>query len=274
VDDVCDHLDNDCDGETDEDAEPLDSCELGDQAADGLDNNCDGLADEPGGCMRRVPEPVLGVWIDVYEATIMEGADCTGGRYGEVGLDYPAEWPQGPAAGTVELYACSLPGIRPSRAMTWYQARRACEAQGKRLCTKAEWATGCGGSQTSQFPYGNTYNPTRCNTFSAGHGDTVATGSMDGCVSADGMYDMSGNLWEWVSDVCVWDSDRRGIQGGSYYCGVCDDFGNCEPCDMDNPDHLDTIEKKHQCHSPFNDWYCDPPMDLGANVGFRCCYEP
>jgi hypothetical protein len=271
---LCDGLDNDCDGLTDEDVEPLADCELGAQATDGLDNNCNGVADEPGGCMIR--HPFLNLYVDTYENVVAEHADCSGPYYGQGWWDnYPPDWPDQPGPGDRSLYACSLPLVMPSGNATWQQARQACLAQGKRLCTKEEWSQACGGSLYLEFPYGQSYMPTACNTFSANLGDTRPTGSMPECVSEGGAYDMSGNLWEWVSNPCSFDSQLRGLQGGSWYCTWYNPQTSLyETCDMSNPDHQEEIYYRHHCGWPMNGWYCQQPLVPDRSIGFRCCWTP
>jgi Cys-rich repeat protein len=267
---TCDRLDNDCDGEADEGVTPLRSCETGELAHNGQDDNCNGMADEPGGCMVRVP--YMDVLIDVYEATIFQNADCTGARYGGHALDYPAEWPPDSGSGTVTLYACSLPALHPSRGVTWYQAVRACFAAGKRLCQKGEWALTCGGDYVHLYPYGDEYNPTRCNTFTAGIADTAPTGFFPECVSDPGGYDMSGNLWEWTQNVCDYDPSKRDIQGGSYYCSIWEGTQQV-PCDLGDPTHQEHIKFSHACGYEQDGWYCEDPLIQAWNFGFRCCLD-
>jgi hypothetical protein len=270
----CDGLDNDCDGATDEDVPPLPACELGAEADDGLDNNCNGLADEPGGCMMR--HPFLPLYVDRYEAVVVAAADCSGQRYGQGWIDdYPADWPDRPGPDSRVLYACSLPDVRPSRNLTWHQAHRACLAQGKRLCTKVEWAQACGGSDYLDFPYGQNFAAGRCNSFDTGVGDSLPTGAMPGCVTEGGAYDMSGNLWEWVADDCAFEQGRKAVQGGSYDCWVEDpDSGDWEVCDLDDPSHAESIRWRYHCGWPEHPNYCTSPSTEDAGHGFRCCYEP
>ncbi|MBN2197307.1 MAG: SUMF1/EgtB/PvdO family nonheme iron enzyme [Polyangiaceae bacterium] len=108
-------------------------------------------------------------------------------------------------------------------------ADRACRNAGKRLCTEAEWVLACRGEQDRPFPYGEEFQAGRCNVFreahpavelhgnaSVGHLDprlnavTVQgrpllrlTGATPDCRSTwgdDAIYDMVGNLDEWVDD--------------------------------------------------------------------------
>jgi hypothetical protein len=271
----CDGEDNDCDGLTDEFAPPTGLCETGFDIGDNLDNNCDVLTDEIGGCMKRVIVGEIDIYVDLYENTVFHHWDCSGQRYGLDSDDFPGNWPADDRPASVTLYACSLPGIRPSRYVSLFQARRACQAQDKRLCTKAEWSVACGGDELLAYTYGDTYDEEICNTFSAGFDDTVETGSLEGCVSPTGTYDMSGNLWEWVEDFCPWDISQQSVQGGSFICEYCNGGGTCVPCDMSNPDHLEQIEKYHKCHYPGGYEVCVGNLTAqSTRIGFRCCKDP
>ncbi|MCB9555964.1 MAG: protein kinase [Deltaproteobacteria bacterium] len=67
-----------------------------------------------------------------------------------------------------------------------------CSRRGVRLCNKAEWLAACGGV----LPYGGAYQSDRCNTEG---GALVPAGSRRACRSPYGVYDMSGNVAEWVA---------------------------------------------------------------------------
>jgi hypothetical protein len=274
----CDGLDNDCDGLTDEDlSADLRICEVGPMAADGLDNNCDGLTDEPAGCM--VPIPGRTSWIDAYEVTLFQIQYCTGQRYGEYSDDYPAGFPNtdGPPDPpvSVQLYACSLPDVTPSRFLTWNQAQRACQAVGKRLCNKAEWAAACGGEWPGRtdFPYGDAFAAGVCADFSVNPDGPLDTGSLPGCASPAGALDMSGNLFEWVADVCSWDATRMTVQGGSFECETCDPQDVCTVCDATDPNQAADIESRYHCMHPDQLWWCAGPTGEWADQGTRCCWD-
>ena len=94
-----------------------------------------------------------------------------------------------------DIYAVSLPGVTPSRFITWFQAQAACENSLKGLPSNAEWQ----GAVIGTPDLGADDETDDCNT----HGPPFAletTGSRTACVSARGAFDMVGSLYEWVAD--------------------------------------------------------------------------
>ena len=100
------------------------------------------------------------------------------------------------------------------------EARAACEAIGARLCRIEEWQRACGGAEMESYPYGNRSIDRICN---GGKFDTDADtvedddgplpcGNRPECVR-DGIYDLSGNLKEWVNDGI---DNLRSVRGGSF----------------------------------------------------------
>lgn len=131
--------------------------------------------------------------------------------------------------GHFEPMAISRPGVTPAGYLSGVVAEKACEAAGKRLCKASEWLRACEGEAHRQYPYGEKYEPLRCNIFrshhpaatlhdnpSIGHLDPRlnlvkegndpllrATGATRSCASVwgpDALYDMNGNIDEWVLD--------------------------------------------------------------------------
>jgi formylglycine-generating enzyme required for sulfatase activity len=85
----------------------------------------------------------------------------------------------------------------PSSYITWFQAQQACFSVGKRLPTNAEWQGAAAGTPTSYEP-GVDDGSNDCNTSTADR--AVPTGSRQNCVSSYGLFDMVGNMLEWVAD--------------------------------------------------------------------------
>lgn len=103
-----------------------------------------------------------------------------------------------------------FPGAKgevPLARVTWEEAAARCEAAGKRLCTGDEWERACRGTDERLHPYGNDLDPSACNTPIDGSGPPAGepppvapSGAFPGCVSPDGVFDLDGNLSEWVAD--------------------------------------------------------------------------
>jgi len=85
-------------------------------------------------------------------------------------------------------------------------AEALCGYLGGRLCSSKEWLAGCRGSDNRAFPYGPEYQPSRCHVGSydnpgPGGRTTMKAGSVPECVGGlPGLFDMSGNVSEWVAD--------------------------------------------------------------------------
>ena len=94
----------------------------------------------------------------------------------------------------------------PMTSVTWYGADAYCRAIGRRLPTEAEWERAARGTDQRIYPYGNEWNPDLANT---NRNDRSGERTSNGPVqvrsypegrSPYGMYDMSGNVAEWVQD--------------------------------------------------------------------------
>jgi formylglycine-generating enzyme required for sulfatase activity len=69
-----------------------------------------------------------------------------------------------------------------------------------RLPTGDEWEAVARGTDGRDWPWGDTYEPERCNGAEASWGWTVPVTAHPAGVSALGAEDLAGNAWEWVSD--------------------------------------------------------------------------
>jgi formylglycine-generating enzyme required for sulfatase activity len=169
------------------------------------------------------------------------------------------------------IFARSVPGVRPSNAITWFQAQAALANVGKRLPSNAEWQQAVSGTPDP----GPDNGTTDCNsTFQPGE-EPTDTGSRSACVSRFGAFDMVGNHAEWVADwvplstTCLnWDSAVSGFSSDDLMCLA-------GARDFDTPDDGPGVPfrggafNSQSSAGPFSIWTRIRPSDLDGGVGFR-----
>ncbi len=75
--------------------------------------------------------------------------------------------------------------------------------EGWRLPSEAEWMKAAysdrDGRKVWQYPWGNDFDSSVCNTEEGGKGATTGVGTYPKGVSGFGVQDMAGNVWEWTT---------------------------------------------------------------------------
>jgi formylglycine-generating enzyme required for sulfatase activity len=84
-----------------------------------------------------------------------------------------------------------------------------------RLPSSDEWEAVARGGEGRVWPWGDTFDPERCNCVESGWGWTVPVATHPEGAAAGGAEQMAGNVWEWVGDPADQDGWRT-VRGGSY----------------------------------------------------------
>ena len=88
----------------------------------------------------------------------------------------------------------------PVSKISWYEAADYCHLVGKSLPSEAQWERAAGNGNGCEFPWGNGFdlmNPPARGGLKL-HDKAFPVGSFS--PNGNGLYDMAGNVWEWVSD--------------------------------------------------------------------------
>ena len=104
--------------------------------------------------------------------------------------------------------------------VSWYAAVAFCQHYGKRLPTEAEWEYAArGGLQNKTFPWGDApADKTRANYSGSGINGTTPVGSY--AANGYGLFDMAGNVWEFMADEWAAYSDQpqtNPVDGGNLF---------------------------------------------------------
>jgi formylglycine-generating enzyme required for sulfatase activity len=165
--------------------------------------------------------------------------------------------------------------------VNWYMARNFCEWRGVRLPTEAEWEKAAGYDPQESikrlYPWGDEFDGVRLNfcdvnctlakrttQYNDGHRDTAPVGSYPDGRSPLGLYDMAGNVMEWVND---W-------YDGRFYRHAPTDTNPMGPAEG----NFKSIRGGSWLAAPDEvtvSWrFSYDPTVARANLGFRCATSP
>jgi hypothetical protein len=214
------------------------------ETCNGVDDDCNGLVDD--------------LVTDEQWVTVGSGTSAF-----QI-FKYEASRPDGTASSSGKITtgrACSVPNRLPWGNITKSEAHAACVKADARLCSATEWELACKGSAGTKFPYGTTFDATKCNgrAYDTTKDAPLVTDQPTTCVSTwsgGTIFNMSGNLKEWVASAFSGTTPSGyKIRGGAYDTPSIDGFGEGLSCTYDLPDP-------------------DPNNNLSfqfPNLGFRCC---
>lgn len=239
----------------------------------------------------EIDNPIHTVLLDAFW---MDQTEVTNGKYAMCVSDGECSPPSDTKSPTRSSYFGNAEfDDFPVVNVDWYMASAYCEWAGRRLPTEAEWEKSARGTDERLYPWGNIEPNDSLLNFNSPSRDTTIVGAYPDGRSPYGIFDLAGNVWEWVHD--IYDSSyyrnsprsnpsgpdssgsgtdfERVLRGGSWYYvegsvrsifrfGVIpvDVLVRSDTRSFLVPDYEDT------------GIFGKPPLGLGT-VGFRCAMD-
>jgi len=161
----------------------------------------------------------------------------------------------------ISNYASSQYADHPVVYVDWNMAKAYCEWRSAKLPTEAEWEKAARGIDERTYPWGEGIDCSKANYLGCSEG-TANVMTHQGGISSYGVYDMAGNVWEWVAD---WYSD-------TYY----------QNPPMENPPGPDSGELRVMRSGAWNQSAANvrasfrnakAPPTADNDIGFRCAMD-
>jgi len=143
-------------------------------------------------------EPIHRVYLSDYYIDKYEVTNATYKRCVDAGECIPPK--QSDSNTRSAYYGNSEFDDYPAIYVDWNMANTYCSWHDTRLPSEAEWEKAARGANGRTYPWGENIDCDKANYQSSCVGDTTKVGSYLDGVSRYGIYDMAGNVWEWVND--------------------------------------------------------------------------
>jgi formylglycine-generating enzyme required for sulfatase activity len=147
------------------------------------------LMGSPDGEGEPEEHPQRKVYLPAY---LIDKTEVTWGQYGMFSKSTGTPLPEAPLWGRPDDY--------PVTSVTWAEAAAFCEWAGGRLPSEAEWEKAARGTDGRRYPWGDEWDPDRCNTRDGGPHRPRGVSTFPSCVSPYGTLDMVGGVWEFCQD--------------------------------------------------------------------------
>ncbi|MBL8860922.1 MAG: SUMF1/EgtB/PvdO family nonheme iron enzyme [Planctomycetes bacterium] len=169
----------------------------------------------------------------------------------------------------------------PASGMSLGEARAFAAARRMRLPTAAEWMRIAAGTRAQPFPWGLSRAASVANTAELGLGRPVPVGAFEQGASPDGIYDLLGNVAEWVEapfpGTAGGDGDLRALawaMGGSYATRLwklhdVDAAGRIVVVHVDLDPATRALDVGLRCVADARVWLAQHAPELGATAAER-----
>jgi len=166
--------------------------------------------------------PITNAQFEVFVTAKDGWRDPQWWNYSDTAKAWRAQKPQSEAADFKDCADC------PRETVTWYAAvaftRWLSAKTGEKITLPAEqqWQRAAQGDDGREYPWGNTWDASKCNSSESGIGKTTPVTQYPQGASPYGAIDMSGNVWEWcltefqTGQIDLNGTNVRVLRGGSW----------------------------------------------------------